>query len=155
MGMIKNETFECLQTLVSNDLISQDTLSQIIYSQNTKKITEYLSESMNIHPNEIMKFWDYIIHCQWWGVKTEEQKRTVFNEYENIFFKEILKNKGVISNTEAEKNIFKNPPIRRKTIQNLEDLEIILSIPLKNYQIIYIVHPKLCLKIRGGKKWER
>ena len=139
-GPIKKLGREKLKKYVNADVISSSHLLKIMDAETYDDIITALGCFLEIDEEKSKRIWEYVINNVWIGVKTDSEKSTCFDENECIFFRELLRNKGMLTRDHCIKKIFKTSHISDRVTGNLEDLKIIDRIPLRNREIVYLLN---------------
>ena len=101
---------------------------------------------------KVSKIWHHIVHGVWEGVLCDDDARTVFNEHDNIFVRELLRSGGVITKRECLSRVFKTEYYCNQTANAMVDMEIVFPVRLRNHGVLYVLDPKFFSEVfRGGR----
>ena len=146
--LLKKESQQLLKEYVKLGTLKPDVMVNILMAENKKELIDALSVFKNLDNSQIKDVWNYIINNVWKGCFDDEQMATVFNEKENIFFRELLNNKGVLCKDQIiRKKILKNHQWCDKVVENLEDMRIVDVLKINNWKVIYILNLKFYAEV--------
>lgn len=139
--ILKKESVKVLKKYVNKGFIVASHLMNIIGAEDADEIIKAMSAFVErLDKERADKLLLHVIWNVFVGVENDDDKRTVFNEERIIFFRELLRNKGILTRSYAVKNIFKNGTIANATTDQLEQMEIIDKYPMRNYEVIYLLN---------------
>lgn len=139
--LLKKESVDVIRGYVDKGYLLGSHLIKIMGAEDGDEIVNAMSTFLDKLDRE--KSDKMILHVIWnvfKGVETDDDKATVFNEERMIFFRELLKNKGILTRSYAVKHIFKNDTIARMTTNQLMEMEIIDQYPMYGFEIIYLLN---------------
>lgn len=134
---LKSETIQKINDYYHDGLISRDKHSNITTAQTLKQLQKEFLFYKDFDQKTEAKIWMHVINNVWKGVDTDENKRTVFNENEAIFFKNLLKKNGKLTRCYTLSKIFSTCYLNDRTAQRLEEMGIIDIFKLPNYEVLY------------------
>ncbi len=140
--LLKKESYKVIEAFFKDELIDKICYFSIINAKDYDKLIKALSFYDILDEDKIKQILYHVMKNVWMGVLTKEQRCTVFDQEENIFFKEILKNNGIMSRKYTADNIFRTEHINDRVATNLEEMGIIDIIRCANYEVIYILNIK-------------
>lgn len=138
-GFFKKQGKEKIKQYVKKGVLNASQMMRILDAENYSDIIKAISLFLEIDEDKSGLLWSHVINKVWMGVLTNEDRCTVFNEHENIFFREMLRNGGMLTRKHCIKNLFRTPRKSDNTATNLEEMGIIDSIKLKN-EVVYILN---------------
>ena len=138
-GFFKKQGKEKIQQYVNKGVLNASQMMRILVAENYPEIIKAISLFIEIDEKKSNLLWNHVINKVWVGVLTNEDRCKVFNEHENIFFREMLRNGGMLTRKHCIKNLFMTPRKSDNTAINLEEMGIIDSIKLKN-EVVYILN---------------
>ena len=148
--LLKKESQQLLFEYVKSGTLKPDVMVDILTAEKMPEFVNALSVFRNFDNDKIKDIWGYVINNVWKGCVTEDQVATVFNEKENIFFRELLNNKGVITKDHIiKKKILKNHQWCDKVAENLEDMQLIDILKVHNWKVIYVLNLKFYEEVFG------
>jgi hypothetical protein len=139
-SLLKKSSKDKVKEYVKLGVLNPSQIMHLWDADDYESIIFAISKFLNIDEEKTLMIWNHIINHVWIGVFDDDDKATVFNEYENIFFRELLKNKGMLTRKFCLENVFKTSHINDKVTKNLIDMEIIDSFQLTNWQVIYVLN---------------
>jgi hypothetical protein len=87
-----------------------------------------------------LRIWKYVIHNVWKGIKNDKDTGTVFSSYENIFFRELLRKKGVMTREYTLRTVCATPDMNDRIVQRLASRGVLDTFKLKNFNVIYTLN---------------
>lgn len=140
--LLKKSSKDKVREYVSSGVLSPSQVLKLWDADGYDDIIEAIGHFLNIDDEKVSLLWNHVINRVWVGVHDDDEKLTVFNEYENIFFRELLNNKGMLTRANCLKKIFdnNNSYINDKVAKNLIDMGLIDSFQLTNWQVIYVLN---------------
>jgi hypothetical protein len=117
-----------------------------------EKVSELLKAlSVAIGSFDVEKLWMHVVWNVWIGVYDEDDRETVFNEYDNVFFRELLREGGVISRKKVVSKVLRTPYMTDKVASNLDSLGVIDVYKLGSGDVYYALSLRLLseAKLRG------
>lgn len=151
-GLLHAESKALIKSYVERGVLKKDQVYEVWQSESYEQIVGALSKFLHIDEELECRLWMHIVHNVWVGVRNDEDLATIFNEHENIFFRELLRNKGILTREQCLKRLFKTPHIADKTASNLIDMKIIDSFKLRNYNVVYVLNMHFYSEVvRHGK----
>ena len=136
-SLIKKASREKIFGYADSGVLTASQIHHIYDAENSKELIEALSKMVDI--NEV-QVWSYIINVHWKGLMSTEDKESVFDKDENIFFRELLRKKGILSKQYCLDNIFKTEYFCEQAVKDLEDMGLIDKIELNNWEVIYMLN---------------
>ena len=148
--LLKKESQQLLQEYMKAGTLQPDVLVKILTAERGSDLVDALSIFRNLDNDKVKEIWSYVINNVWRGCVTEDQVATVFNEKENIFFRELLNSKGVLTKEQIiKKKILKNHQWCDKVAENLEDMQLIDILKVHNWKVIYVLNLKFYEEVFG------
>lgn len=138
MNPINNpKTKEKINNYILDGSIKREIISKIFNAQKNDEIIEALASMWNLSMENRMKIWYHVV-MNVWGDSPDDH---CFNEAENIFFRKLLENKGILKKTECRK-IGKIRTDRKSGLcaEHLEEMGLIDSYLLSNKEIVYLLN---------------
>lgn len=147
-SLLDPSIFKWLDPYIEDGTIDSKFLGKLLKAKNCKELFEVFKELTPIEENQKDHFWKYIIYHQW---NNKDIRKTVFNEFECIFFRELLNNLGTAKRTQClNKNIFLTAYMLTKAAEELEKKGIIKIIKLGNNECFYIIDVKFYMRVKNG-----
>jgi len=144
MGLLNSESNDIIYKLGEEKLIESLMCSKILVSNSISSLSENLVNSFDLDVakiKNILYLLDFDI-CK--GAKNNFDKKTMLNIDERGFFISLLKNGGVIIDSDIYGNILKTEYLIEKTIKSLLEKKLIICLKkYKGWGSIYIINLKL------------
>ncbi len=141
-SLLRSESKALIKKYVDMGVLKKEQVYEVWESENYEQIMHALSNFLHIDGDKEQRIWMHVIQKVWVGCRADDELATVFSEEECIFFRELLRNRGVLTREHCLKRLFKTPHISDKTAGNLIEMEIIDSFKLRNYNIVYVLNLK-------------
>jgi len=151
-GLLKEESFEKICDYMQKGMIEQEKFISIVKSKNHKDLLKSMSFFQKFNLNDVAIYWLHVIENYWIGVQNQEEKTTVFNENENIFFRELLKNNGQLTRKYSKNKIFNSSWVNDKTTSILEEMGIIDIFKLTNNEVVYSLSLSFMQEVTHSEK---
>jgi hypothetical protein len=139
-GFLRNDGKKIIKQYADAGVLKSSQITALWNAESYEEMIEALSLFVELDNGKCERLWMYIIHNVWKGVADDDSRETVFGEEENIFFRELLKNKGVVTRTFAIDKVFKTPYICKEVVDNLIEMQIIDSYQLRNWEVVYVLN---------------
>ncbi len=137
---LKKQGKEKIGKYVLSGILKSTHVANIIKADCYADIIAALSSFLEIDMEKSQLIWRYVIDNIWIGVKTDQDTSSCFDEYECIFFRELLRSKGTITREYCIKKVFKTPHISDRVTRSLEEMGIIDSFKLRNWEVVYVLN---------------
>lgn len=144
----RDETKELIDRYTKNGTLSYKQAYSLFKAENYEDIAQTLHAMLSISDDSECRIWMQVVHNVWIGAYNDEERSTVFNENENVFFRELLKNKGVLSRKKVLSKILRTPYMTDKVATNLDDLGVIDVYKLQNGEVIYTLSMNFLSEVR-------
>lgn len=144
-----NDTFQFLYQLHKKGIINDQNYIKFSECKTFKHLLDLTREQFKIKEELFDKIWKYL-HQSWTWKRGEPSECTVFNEWQSIFMRELLRKNGVITREECLNSLFTDQQFRHITV--LEEMNYLKSIQtnqLLGRKIIYIINPEIVIECQN------
>lgn len=124
---LNRESYRKIRELNRRKVIPDTLYKEMEDTQSFRQLLKVLQDHFTLSPTAIPPTWLKIINQMWQWDRRDPDNRTVFNEFQSIFVKELLNRGGIYLREECQKEILTDAQIS-KHITNLEKQNLILSL---------------------------
>lgn len=139
-SILRRQAFEKLNRYINNGSLDPKQFINLLNAKDHGDIIKTLQLLHTIDEKEEMQIWRHYIYHKAKGVINDNDRATVFDAEHLIFFREILKKKGVLTREYCLDKVFRTPHICDTRVEFLENLGLIERLELNNYRVIYILN---------------
>lgn len=139
---LKKQSKTLLDSYVTAGVLRKSQVYNLWKAETRDDIFKALSVFVTLDADKILKIWSFVIHNVWVGVYDKDDKDSVFNEYENIFFRELLNCKGLISKIRVLDSVLKTPHQTKVVVENLQEMGLVDVLSLNNGEVLYLLNLK-------------
>ena len=137
---LRKEGLGVIKKYADNGVLKSSQIMALWNADSHEEIISALSLLIELDNDKCSKIWLHVINNVWLGALDDDSRDTVFNQEENIFFKELLNNKGIITRSQAVNKVFKTPYICKEVVENLVDMKLIDCYQLRNWEVVYVLN---------------
>ena len=139
--VLKEESEELIKEYVDEKILTYEQAYKLAFADKYSDIEKIFTDIISLTDATAMKVWWYIIHHVWEGGRSKEEMSTVFGMTENIMFKELLKNGGIMRRKHCIER-FKTKHLSDVAAENLISMGLVDKIEMKNNYVVYILNLK-------------
>lgn len=141
--LLRSEAKDLVHRYVDRGVLRKEQAWDLLHSKDAADLVSALQAFVLITEDVELRLWKHVIYTVWQGVRSDDEAVTVFSSCESIFFRELLKNKGVLSREFAVKHVFSSADMSDRVTARLASRGIIDVLKLRHFTVIYVLSPDL------------